>query len=436
MRSRKFSRKFAKKRKNKMKIWTERTNEQFKKVILFLSIMGPGIITANVDNDAGGITTYSLAGANFGNSLLWSLIPITIALILIQEMCSRLGTVTGKGLSDLIREKFGVKFTFYLLVLVLVTNFGNVLAEFAGICASLELFGLSRSIFLPILSFLIWYMVVKGTSRSVEKIFLVACLFYISYLVTGFMVDPDWEIVTNDFIQPDIKLSSSYIVMLIAVVGTTIAPWMQFYQTSAVAEKGISIQEYKYSRLDTILGSIVVNIVAFFIIVVCSVVLFQGVGNTPIESAADAAKALEPLAGKYCSLLFGFGLLNASLFAASILPLSTSFCVCEGFGWESGVDKKFSEAPQFYILYSLLIVIGTFIVMFPNIPLIEIMWISQFINGLVLPFVLFSMLIIINDKQIMGDYSNSMFSNILTVLTIVLISFLSLFLAFSSFFDF
>lgn len=409
-----------------------RENTRLKSLLLFLSVMGPGIITANVDNDAGGITTYSLAGANFGYSLLWTLIPITVALILIQEMCNRMGVVTGKGLSDLIREKFGVKLTFYLMLLIMVTNFGNIISEFAGIAAAAEIFGMSRYIAIPASALLVWYFVVKGTYKSVEKIFLVACVFYISYIITGFMVKGSWNRIAAGFLIPKIEHSPSYLMMCIAVVGTTIAPWMQFYQQASVAEKRISIQHYAYSKADTIIGSIVVNIVAFFIIVVCGTVLFQGQGAQPIQSAADAAKALKPLAGEYASLLFAFGLLNASLFAASILPLSTAYSVCESFGWETGVDKNFVEAPQFYILYSLLIFIGAGVILIPDMPLIPIMWLSQLINGMVLPFVLLAMILIVNDERIMGEHVNTMLSNVLTIGCIIGVSLLSIALVISS----
>jgi len=409
-----------------------RENTRLKSLLLFLSVMGPGIITANVDNDAGGITTYSLAGANFGYSLLWTLIPITVALVLIQEMCNRMGVVTGKGLSDLIREKFGVRLTFYLMLLIMVTNFGNIISEFAGIAAAAEIFGVSRYIAIPASALVVWYFVVKGTYKSVEKIFLVACVFYISYIITGFMVKGSWERITAEFLSPKIEHSPSYLMMCIAVVGTTIAPWMQFYQQASVAEKRISIQHYAYSKADTIIGSVVVNIVAFFIIVVCGTVLFQGQGAQPIQSAADAAKALRPLAGEYASFLFAFGLLNASLFAASILPLSTAYSVCESFGWETGVDKNFIEAPQFYILYSLLIFIGAGVILLPDMPLIPIMWLSQLINGMVLPFVLLAMILIVNDARIMGEHVNSRLSNVLTIGCIAGVSLLSVALVISS----
>jgi NRAMP (natural resistance-associated macrophage protein)-like metal ion transporter len=413
--------------------WLEKLRQRpgYIKLALFFSIMGPGIITANVDNDAGGITTYSAAGAHFGYALLWSLIPITVALILIQEMCNRMGIVTGKGLSSLIREKFGVKFTFYLMLLVLLTNFGNIIAEFAGVAASAELFGVSKFISVPLAAMFVWYLVVKGTYKSVEKIFLAACVFYIAYLVTGFLVKPDWLHIGREFVTPTLKFKPAFLVMLIGVVGTTIAPWMQFYQQASVAEKGISIKDYAYSKADTVIGSISVNLIAFFIIVVCGAVLFVGGNGAPviITTAADAAKSLAPLAGKYAALLFAFGLLNASMFAASILPLSTAYSMCESFGWETGVNKRFTEAPQFYSLYTVLILLGAGLILLPKIPLIQIMLVSQVVNGIVLPFVLVAMLVIINDKKIMGEHTNSRTGNVLSIAFTVAVSALSLILA-------
>ena len=394
--------------------------------MIFLAVIGPGIITSNVDNDAGGIATYSIAGAHFGYSLIWSLVPITLALIIIQEMCARMGVVTGKGLSDLIREHFGVKITFYLLLALIFTNFGNTIAEFAGIAASLEIFSVSKYLSVPAGAFLVWLLVVKGTYKSVEKVFLVACLFYVTYIISGFLAKPDWSAVKSSISSPEFEFSVGSFGMLIGLIGTTIAPWMQFYLQSAVVEKNIKIKDYKHSRADVIVGSFVVSIVAFFIIVVCAATLFKA--GARIETAKDAALALAPLAGKYCSALFAFGLLNASLFAASILPLSTAYVVCEGMGWEDGVNKKFSEAPQFYGLYSLLIFLGAGVVLWPNIPLIPIMFISQVINGIVLPVILIFILILINNKKIMGDYTNKKVFNVLAWLVVVILIFLTILL--------
>ncbi len=379
-------------------------------LIVFLAIIGPGIITSNVDNDAGGIAVYSIAGAHFGYSFIWSLIPITLVLIVVQEMSARLGVVSGKGLSDLIREKFGVRVTFYLLLALVVTNFGNIVAEFAGIASALEIFNISRFFSVPVGALLVWLLVVKGTYKSVEKVFLIACLFYITYIISGFIARPDWDLVVQSVTSPRLDFAPASLIMLIGLVGTTIAPWMQFYLQSAVVEKNIKLKEYKHCRTDVIIGSFIVNIVAFFIIIVCAATLFKA--GIKIESAKDAALALAPLAGKYCSALFAFGLLNASLFAASILPLSTAFVVCEGMGWENGVNKKFSEAPQFYLLYSILIFAGAGFILLPNLPLFPIMFVTQVLNGILLPFILIFILIIINDKKIMGEYTNKRGFNI------------------------
>lgn len=393
---------------------------------LFFILMGPGIITSNVDNDAGGITTYSLAGAEFGLKLIWSLIPIMIALIVIQEMCARMGVVTGKGLSDLIREKFGAKITFYLMIGMFLTNMGNVFSEFAGIAAGMEVFGVNKFISVPLSAFLVWWMVVKGNYKSVEKAFLVACVFYISYIITGAIVKPDWNHVAEQFLHPQLTFTPSEITMVIGLVGTTIAPWMQFYLQASIVEKGIKIEDYKFARFDVVMGSVVVHIVAFFIILVCAETLFKN--GIRIETAKDAALSLYPLAGKYCSYLFAFGLVNASLFAASILPLSTTYLICEGLGWEVGIDKKFVEAPQFYGFYSLMIFLGAGTILLPNLPLIPIMYFSQVINGMVLPFVLIFMLLLINDKKLMMGHTNGpIFNTVAWVTSIVMIA-LTLFL--------
>lgn len=395
---------------------------------LFFILMGPGIITSNVDNDAGGITTYSLAGAEFGLKLIWSLIPIMIALIVIQEMCARMGVVTGKGLSDLIREKFGAKITFYLMIGLFLTNMGNALSNFAGIAAGMEIFGVQKFISVPLSAFLVWWMVVRGTYRFVEKAFLVACIFYLSYIITGIIVKPDWGNVFEQFTHPQLSLQPSEMTMLIGLVGTTIAPWMQFYLQASIVEKGIKIDEYKFARFDVVMGSVIVHIVAFFIILVCAETLFKH--GVRIETAKNAALSLAPLAGKYCTYLFAFGLVNASLFAASILPLSTTYLICEGLGWEAGIDKKFNEAPQFYGFYSLMIFLGAGIILYPNVPLIPIMYFSQVVNGMVLPFVLIFMLLLINDRKLMMNHTNGPIFNIIawaTSIVMIVLTFLLLF---------
>ena len=396
----------------------------WRNTLIFLSIMGPGIITANVDNDAGGITTYSVAGAHFGYSLIWSFIPIIVALVIIQEMCSRMAVVTGKGLADLIREEFGVRVTFYAMIVLVFSNLFNTISEFAGIAASAELFGISRYILVPLCALFVWWLIVKGTYKSVEKVFLLACVFYLSYVLSGFLSKPEWNEVLASSVKPVLRFEKAYLFMLMGVIGTTIAPWMQFYQQSSVVEKEIKLKNYKYSRLDVIVGAFVVNIIAIFIVVVCANTLFRN--GIRIETAKEAALALRPLAGNNCFYLFAFGLLNASVFSACILPLSTAYSVCEGMGWEVGVNRRFREAPQFYTLYTAIIIIGASIILLPNVKLIPIMLISQVTNGILLPFVLIFMLLLVNNKRLMGKYTNSKIYNILSISTVVLMIGLSL----------
>lgn len=407
--------------------WFAKSRNRF---IFFLGIIGPGIITANVDNDAGGIATYSLAGAQYGYSLLWSLLPITLLLIMVQEMVARMGVVTGKGLSDLIREEFGVKTTLLLMLALLFTNLGNTMAEFAGLAASLEIFGVSKYISIPIGGFLVWWLVVKGSYRSVEKIFLAACAIYTSYLISGFMAKPDWTGVFSETAWPTIHWDQNYLMMLVGVVGTTIAPWMQFYQQSAVVEKGTPVEQYRLARWDVIVGCFFAVVVAFFIVICCGATLH--LNRIEIKTAEDAAVALAPLAGKYASWLFALGLANASLFAASILPLSTAFYICEALGWEAGVNKTFKEAPQFMWLYTGMIVLGGAIILIPKVPLILIMLFSQVLNGVLLPFVLIIILILINKKKLMGDYTNGPFFNWVSWGAVGLLIFITLLLTWTT----
>lgn len=395
-----------------------------KNILLFLSVLGPGIITANVDNDAGGITTYSVAGAQFGYSILWTLIPITVALVVVQEMCARMGVVTGKSLADMIRENFGVKTTAYLMLSLVLADLGNTVAEFAGWASAMEIFGISKYISVPIGAFLVWWLVVKGTYKFVEKIFLFACTIYFTYIISAFLAHPPWGKIMVETVTPSFDFKPSYLMMLIGVVGTTIAPWMQFYIQSAVVEKGIRVDDYKASRLDVIVGCIMTDVVAFFIIVACGATMF--IHGIKINDAKDAAVALAPLAGKYASALFAIGLANASLFAASILPLATAYYVCEAMGWESGIDHDFKSAPQFMWLYTGLIVLGALIILIPNAPLVAIMLISQVVNGALLPFVLIFMLILINKEELMGSYTNSRTYNVISWVTVVVMIVLTL----------
>ncbi len=384
----------------------------WKHILFILGLIGPGIITATVDNDAGGITTYSVAGANFGYSLLWTLIPITILLIIVQEMVARLGAVTGKGLADLIRENFGIKLTFFIMIGLVFANLFVTISEFAGIAAVGEMFGMSRFIIVPLVALFVWFLILKLDYKVLEKFFFIMILFYITYIISGFMSKPDWGPVLKQLVVPSFQWSKSYFFLMIAVIGTTITPWMQFYLQSSIVEKGIGKEEYKYSRWDVIIGSLTTNIVSFFIIVTCAAVLFTK--GIEIASAEHAAYALEPLAGQYASLLFAVGFFGAALFGAFILPMATSFYVCEAFGWESGVNKKFKDAKNFYILLSVMIFISALLILIPKIDLISLMLFAQFINGILLPVILIIILRLVNNKKLMGKYVNNRFYNIVS----------------------
>ena len=399
------------------------------RILLFLAVLGPGFITANVDNDSGGILTYSQAGAQYGYSLLWTMIPITIALIVVQEMCARMGVVTGKGLSDLIREEFGLRLTFVLMVMLVVVNYTNVVTEFIGIAGSMHLFHVTKFVSVPLCAALVWFMVVKGSYKSTEKIFLVASVVYIAYIFAGVLSQPDWHDVLLATIQlpaRSVWSGKDYMYTAVAVVGTTIAPWMQFYLQSSIVEKGIRVKDYAASRLDVIVGSLFTDIVAWFIIVACAATLYlHGMGA--IQVASEAAEAMRPLAGPYAYILFAFGLFNASLFAASILPLSTAYTVCEGMGLESGVDKSFKEAPFFYWLYTLLIVGGAgTVLLLPDAQLIRFAIYSQVLNGVLLPVVIILMLMLINRSDLMGKYKNSRLWNVIAWATSIIVIGMSL----------
>lgn len=393
------------------------------RLLMFLAVLGPGFITANVDNDAGGIFVYSQAGAQYGYKLLWTMIPITLALIVVQEMCARMGAVTGKGLSDLIREEFGLRMTFVVMVLLVIVNFTNVVAEFSGIAGSLGLFHISKYIAVPVCAFLVWALVVFGDYKNVEKIFLAASVFYIAYIIAGVLGRPDWHSAMVETVKlpgRDVWRDRNYIYMTIGVIGTTITPWMQFYLQSSIVEKGVSVRQYRASRLDVIVGSIFTDIVAWFIVVVCAVTLYTH-GMRDIQVAADAAEAMKPVAGDYAFILFAAGLFNASLFAASILPLSTAYTVCEGLGFESGVDKRFNQAPFFYWLYTILIAAGAAVVLIPNFPLVPMTILSQVLNGVLLPIVLIFMLKLINKKELMGTWTNNLWLNLVAWVTAIVV---------------
>ena len=397
------------------------------RILLILAVLGPGFITANVDNDPNGIFTYSQAGAQFGYSLLWTMLPVTLALIVIQEMCARMGAVTGKGLSDLIREEFGLRLTFLVMILLVVVNYGNIIGEFSGIAGSLQLFHVSKYISVPLCGLLVWLLAVRGDYKSVEKIFLVASVFYFTYIIAGVLAHPGWHTALAATVRmpsASVWRNHDYVFMVVSVIGTTIAPWMQFYLQSSIVEKGVTAKTYAASRWDVIVGSIFTDVVAWFIVVACAATLFvHGLGN--ITEPADAAEAMKPLAGNYAFILFSFGLFNASFFAASVLPLSTAYVVCEGLGVESGVDKRFREAPFFYWLYTLLIVGGAAVVLIPHFPLIKWSIESQTLNGILLPVVVVLMLILINRKDLMGEHVNSHWFNAVAWVTAVIVSILS-----------
>jgi len=399
-----------------------------KRIALFLAVVGPGLITSNVDNDAGGISTYSQAGAQFGYTLLWSLIPMTIALYVSEEMCARMGVVTGKGLSDLIREEFGFRSTFFVMVAALFVDLFNTVAEFSGVAEASEIMHVSRYVSVPLAAIAVWLLVVYGSYRIVEKIFLVACGFYLSYVLSAFLAKPDWLLAAHSLVVPSLHFNSPYLLMLTGLVGTTIAPWQFFYLQAGFVEKRVGPRQYKHARMDVLVGSISCMIIVFFIIVCCAATLNVH-GLTNITSAKEAAQALVPLAGKWAGGLFAFGLLNASLFAASILPLSTAHVICEGLGFEAGLDNKFKEAPAFYSLYTALIVVGAGIVLIPKAPLWKILIYSQVGNGIWLPVVLIFILILINRRDLMGSHINTLAFNVIAwtasivmiILTLVLI---------------
>jgi NRAMP (natural resistance-associated macrophage protein)-like metal ion transporter len=393
-------------------------------IAVFFAVIGPGFITAMVDNDAGGILTYSQAGAKFGYLPLWTLLPITLLLVVTQEMNSRMGAVTGKGLSDLIREEFGLRATFVMMSLLVLTNLTNVMAEFAGIASSLELFSISRYISVPICALAVWLLIVKGTYASVEKIFLFACVVYAAYIVSAVLIEPNWKQAAMNSVHPVLMLDPGYLTILIGMVGTSIAPWMQFYLQAAVVEKGITAKEYAKSRIEVIVGCIAMAVIAFFIVVACAAAIWAN-GPRDIQDAATAALALKPF-GQYAFVLFSAGLFNASLFAASILPLSTAYSVCEGLGFESGVNKRFGEAPIFYWLYTLLIVIGAGVVLIPGFPLVRMILLSQVLNGVLLPLVLVFMIRLINKTELMGEWTNSRFYNFVAWVSVVLLTGLTL----------
>jgi len=414
-----------------MKFW-QRTKQFRTRLALLLAVVGPGIITANVDNDAGGITTYSVAGAHYGYSLLWMLPIVGIALVIIQEMSARLGVVTGKGLAGLIRERMGVRITAVILSVLVLVNLANTISEFAGVAASLEIFGISKYITVPLAALGVWLLVMKSNYKTVERVFLVASTIYLAYVISGFLAKPVWSDVLTAAVTPSFQMESGYITIFVTIIGTTIAPWMQFYQQSSIVDKGIKPEDYRYEIVDVIVGSLFAVFVVFFITVSCAATIFHH--GIQIDTAGDAAMALAPLAGEYASVLFALGLLNASLFSASILPLSTSYVVCEAFGWESSLSRSFKEAPIFFSIYTILIILGAAAVLLPIKSLVKAMMISQTMNGILLPVILIFMLMLVNDQRIMGKFKNGKIYNIICWIVVLVLIFLTIILMLTTFF--
>jgi len=411
--------------------WLNKTN-----VLMMLSVLGPGIIVSMVDNDAGGIATYSVAGAKYGYSILWILIPTGVLLYLVQEMNARMGIVTGKGLASLIREEFSFRLTAIIMVAMLVANFANTVSEFAGIAASSQIFGVSKYIAVPIAAVAIWWLVLKGSYKVVEKVFMLVSLVYIAYIISAILAKPQWNEVAHGLLVPSGQLNGPFVVMAVTIIGTTIAPWMQFYQQSAIVDKGLSVDQLVYERLDTAIGTVFLTIAALAIMICCAAAFFNkpGIGATTITSAEQAAKGLAPVAGQYATYLFAFGLLFASIFAGCILPLTTAYTVCEAFGWEYGVDRKFSQAPKFYTVYTTFIAGGAILILIPKMPLITLMIVSQTIMGMLLPVILTCMLKVIRNRDVMGDYVNGDAYNAVAWIAVIILYALDLLLVISSIF--
>ncbi|MBN1538112.1 MAG: divalent metal cation transporter [Anaerolineales bacterium] len=409
---------------NAIRLFWKRLKPYRTRLALLLAVVGPGIITANVDNDAAGITSYSVAGGNYGYSLLWMMPLVLITLIIVQEMSARLGIVTGKGLADLIRESLGVRLTTLILSLLVIVNLANTVSEFAGVAASMEIFGVSKFISVPLAAAGVWLLVFKGNYKSIERIFLIASSIYLAYIVSGILAEPDWLEVGKAVITPSFDFSFGYVMMFITIIGTTISPWMQFYQQASIVDKGIKVEDYRYEIIDVVVGSIFAVVVAGFILIACAATVHEK--GITIETAQDAAMALGPVAGKYAQTLFAIGLLNASIFSAAILPLSTSYSVCEAFGWESSLSRDIKDAKIFFVIYTTLIVLGASIILLPIKSLIQAMMASQTLNGILLPIILIVMLHLINDRRLMGDFTMSRWFNILVWITAIFLILLAI----------
>jgi len=410
------------------------TNKFLQKSLYVLSIIGPGLITVNAGNDAGGIATYAAVGALYGYRMLWGLLLITFSLAVIQEMNARMAVVTGKGLSDLIRENFGVKVTFLAMVILFVANLGVCIGDFAGIAASLELFGVAKFVSVPLMAVFIWYIIIKGSYSRLERILLLFTVVFFSYIITAFVVKPDWSEVFKATVTPSIIPEKDYILTFIGMIGTTITPYMQFYLQGSIADKGLSLKDYKYEKLDVYFGAFWGDLVSFFIIVTTAATLYKA--GIKIETAQDAALALKPLAGQYASLLFGIGLLGASILAAIVIPLSTAYAVTEAFGFERGLDKSFGEAPVFYGIFTFMIFISAILILLPKISLVGIMLATQQLAGILSPIILILMVLLTSKKELMGELVNNRLQSIIVWVTVIFIIILTMILVMASFFTF
>ena len=403
---------------------------KYRKLFILLSLVGPAIITSNIDNDAGGIAIYSIAGARYGYNLLWTLIPTVFLLIILQEMSARMGMVTGKGLADLIRENYGIRTAFWVMVSLFFTNLGNTMAEFSGWAASMELFNISKYISIPIGACFIWFLVIRWRYSIFEKIFLVVCFIYVTYIISAFLAKPDWNEVLRKTVTPTVQWNNDYLIIIVSIIGTSITPWQQFFLQSGVVEKGLRKEDWWASKIDVVFGGIMMGVVAFFIIVACGATLFPA--GIRIDSAEEAALSLKPLAGEHAYILFAIGLANASLFSGCILPLATTYYICEAMGWEAGIGKGFRDAPQFMSIFTIILVLGASIVLIPDLPLIKVMWFTQIINCMLLPVVLIFMVQLINRKELMGDFKNSLWMNAITYIATALLIVLNVVLLYNT----
>lgn len=401
-----------------------RTVARRPRLLVYIAILGPGMITANAGNDAGGIATFASVGAEFGYSLLWILVPITISLGIVQEMCARMGAVTGKGLADLIRERFGVRWTALVMLALLVANGGVTVSEFVGIAAATELFGVSRFVTVPMAAIAIWWLVVKGSYKKVERAFLLMSLVFLGYIVSAFLSKPDWSAVAVGLAKPSFSINHAFLFAFVAVIGTTISPYMQVFVQSSVVEKGVTIDNYKKTKIDVWVGTIFAILIVFFIVVSTAATLHKA--GIQVTTAADAAHALRPLAGRYAQTLFGLGLFGASMLAAGVLPLATAYSISEALGFEKGVSRSFREAPIFLGTFTFLVAVGAAIAVIPNLPLIRVLLVTQVINGLLLPIVLFAVLRLVNDRELMGSHVNGPLHNVLAWATAIIVTILSL----------